>query len=196
MSAFTLIEIPGPLSDAPFPTESMSVDGLEVVRVEGPAEPQRVTVGGFVAQTALQLHRRVGEGPLALLGHGLAGPFLPALAQTQRVAGRAVTGYVFVDALLPRPGGGTLRELLAAPSGLEDAGLERTGVSATLEAPVLDQRLPPAPDWPDAPCGFVQTAQRSPVAGREFWARSAARRDWAVGNTVEEVLRMMPGLLA
>lgn len=171
------------------------MNGVEVVRVEGPTEPETVTVASFVAQTALQLHRSVDQGPLALLGHGLAGPFLPALARTQRVAGRAVNGYVFVDAVLPRPGGGTLRELLAAPSGQEEAGRER-GAFAIPEAAVLDQRLPPAPDWPDAPCGFVQTEQPSPVVGREFWARSAARRDWPVGNTVEEVLLLMPGLLA
>lgn len=151
-------------------------------------------VAAYVAQAALQIHAAEPTAPLLLVGHGLAGPFLPALARTQTAAGRTVQGYLFVDALLPRPGGGTLRELLDAPE---------MAITGPLDAAVLDERLPPAPDWPDAPCGYLVTDGPSVVSGRAFWARSAVRRGWAVSTEtgtddvadLQAVLAAMPGVL-
>lgn len=41
------------------------------------------------------------ERPLVLVGHSGAGSLLPVLAHTAR---RPITGYLFVDAVLPHPG--------------------------------------------------------------------------------------------
>jgi Alpha/beta hydrolase family len=59
------------------------------------------------AQTA----KALDEGPVTLIAHSGAGPLLPRLGAAIQASGRAVSGYVFFDASLPRPG--TRLELLA-----------------------------------------------------------------------------------
>jgi hypothetical protein len=145
--------------------------------------------------------------PLVVVGHGSAGPLLPALARSQRAGGRHIGGYVFVDATLPRPGPtshldllraaapdeeGTAHEHLHVPGGLWPAMPHSGGAPLQAESPTTPQSrprdhqfwyetLPPALDWPDAPCAYVRTGR--PAAGcgdLEFWARSARSRGWPV----------------
>ncbi|REE97063.1 hypothetical protein [Thermomonospora umbrina] len=130
----------------------------------------------YVARASLVIAAAGPAVPLVLVGHGAAGPLLPAVAAAQRAAHRPVGGYVFVDADLPvhrRPaddhahGHGP-----ANVNGQED------------DAPV------PA-DWPEAPCGYLGTAEEHgpPV-------RQARLRGWQVrtgagaeGATVARALR-------
>src|SRR5690606_27353032 len=49
---------------------------------------------GWIAGAARPLHAAEPPEPLVLVGHGTAGPLLPALARTQRAARRQVGGYV------------------------------------------------------------------------------------------------------
>lgn len=149
----------------------------------------------WVAAHAAALHRSGGWGtsdaPLVLVGHGTAGPLLPALARTQRSAGRKVTGYVFIDATLPRPGVTTHLDLLraAAPEDADAAHEHLHGDGATWPADAArpgdhdlwTDPLPPPIDWPDAPCAYVATPAAAPGCGPiGFWARSAAARAWTV----------------
>ncbi|NED95792.1 hypothetical protein G1H11_10755 [Phytoactinopolyspora alkaliphila] len=156
--------------------------------------------------------------PLVVVGHGSAGPLLPALARTQRAGGRHIAGYVFVDATLPRPGPTSHLDLLKAaapdeerlahehlhaPGGVWPAladsekpfpGESRGTVPHTAQGPAQglpqarprdhqfwSETLPPAIDWPDAPCAYVHTGQPAPGCGDvDFWARSARSRGWPV----------------
>lgn len=149
----------------------------------------------WVAAHASALHRTGGWGrsnaPLVLVAHGTAGPLLPALARTQKSAGRHIAGYVFVDATLPRPGTSTHLDLLraAAPDEAEAAHhqLHEDGATWPVEADrpgdheFWTESLPPVIDWPDAPCAYLATKNRVPATGPiDFWARSASARAWTV----------------
>jgi len=57
----------------------------------------------YVADAALQVAAAEPGSPLFLVAHSGAGYLLPPLGSTERAAGRAVRGYVFVDAGLPSP---------------------------------------------------------------------------------------------
>jgi thioesterase domain-containing protein len=140
---------------------------------------------------------------VVLVGHSGAGPLLPQVAQTQRAAGRAVGGYLFLDAGLPRPGATRLdlldaedRDMAAAfRAHLEAGGVfpdwsdedllptlpladQRTTVLAGLRPRPLaffTEVLPHPDDWPDAPCGYLRTSE-----SYVHWARVATLRGWAV----------------
>jgi hypothetical protein len=140
-------------------------------------------------------------GPLVLVGHSGAGPLLGAVGDGLRAAGRPVGGYLFCDAGLPRAGASRLDLLavedpeMAAAFGAElerggqfptwrDADLAplvpdpaaRAALLGSLRPRGLDfftEPLPPAPGWPDAPCGFLRLS-----ATYDGWAREAERRGW------------------
>jgi len=152
----------------------------------------------WVAAHASALHQTGSWGrsgvSLVLVAHGTAGPLLPALARTQKSAGRPVAGYVFVDATLPRPGTSTHLELLRAAAAEEaDAAHEHLHADNTTWPPgaaragdheFWTESLPPAVDWPDAPCAYLATTSNEPACGPiDFWARSATARAWTVRET-------------
>lgn len=167
----------------------------------------------WLATAARRLLAAAPPAPLLLLAHGTAGPLLPALARTQKAAGRRVGGYVFADAALPRAGSPSHLDLLRAADGatadaVHDA-LHADGGSWPPEAAhpgdhdFWTERLPPAPDWPDAPCAYLRTDADVPGIGpADFWARSAAARGWpvrtvpdgdAVAAALAEVIAALPG---
>jgi hypothetical protein len=88
---------PGVLADA------LRTHGLHVVvphPAQDPASGPR-----FVAGAALAISAAAAQPPLVLIGHGPAGPLVPAVAAAQRAAHRLVGGYVFIDTELPTPAG-------------------------------------------------------------------------------------------
>ncbi|MBW8481985.1 hypothetical protein [Actinomadura parmotrematis] len=123
--------------------------GLDVV---APTVPD--AGAGYVARASLIIAATDPAVPLVLVGHGAAGPLLPAVALAQRAAHRKVGGYVFVDAALPRP--------------------RREHDHSDAAPPVAV----PA-DWPEAPCGYLRTHG---AAGCEQAAREARLRGWPVAE--------------
>lgn len=141
--------------------------------------------------------------PLVLVGHSATGPLLPSIGAAQRAAGRRLGGYVFCDADLPMRNLTRLELLDAAQPGLgsqlggflETGGLYPDWTFEELAGAVPDpddrrelladlrprglgfftEVIPMPDDWPDAPCGFLQTS--SAYAGA---ARSAGQRGWPV----------------
>ncbi|SEF15970.1 hypothetical protein [Jiangella alba] len=161
------------------------------VVVAAPVAERRPYAVSWLADAARRLLAATPASPRVLVAHGTAGPLLPALARAQRAAGRRVGGYVFADATLPRPGAPSHLDLLRAADGAAaDAAhdvLHGTGAVWPPDAEhpgdhdFWTERLPPAPDWPDAPCGYLHTGAAVPGVGPgDFWARSAAARGWPV----------------
>lgn len=150
---------------------------------------------GWLATAARQLLAAAPSAPLLLVAHGTAGPLLPALARTQRAAGRRVGGYVFADAALPRPGGPSHLDLLRAADGaaadavhdtLHDGGSWPPDAAHPGDHDFWTERLPTAPDWPDAPCAYLHTgAAVAGIGPAGFWARSAAARGWPVRTVAD-----------
>ncbi|MFC4912452.1 hypothetical protein [Actinomadura gamaensis] len=141
--------------------------GFDVVTPDVP----ELDGAGYVARASLIIAATAPDIPLVLVGHGSAGPLLPALAAAQRAAHRPVGAYVFVDASLPRPLRATQKHD-HAPEGRGEAG------GAAVPVPA---------DWPDAPCGYLRThADRTatpPGDGaddRAHAVREAALRGWTV----------------
>lgn len=171
--------------------------GVHVIAPELMAGAPPYSVG-WVAGMARPLHAADVPIPLALVAHGTAGPLLPALARTQRAARRAVGGYVFVDSSLPRPGAQTHLDLLraadpAAADRVHDS-LHRRAASPLDEPPLAadhtfwTEPLPPAIDWPDAPCAYVRSgADVRGVGPTQWWARSAEQRGWLVDDSAREL---------
>ncbi len=153
----------------------------------------------------------LAASPLLLVAHGTAGPLLPALARAQRAAGRRVGGYVFADATLPRAGSPSHLDLLRAADGEQadavhaalhddgDGARWPPGAAHPGDHDFWTERLPPAPDWPDAPCGYLHTGAAAPGIGpADFWARSAAARGWPAHTVAdgEDVADALAGLIA
>jgi Alpha/beta hydrolase family len=168
------------------------------------APPYAVRYVAAAAQQAAAGALDPGQ-PLVLVGHSGAGPLLPQVGFALRAARRRIDGYVFCDAGLPRPGGAVSRldlmetesaqtapELrLALEAGgqfpawtdadlrdeVPDAG-DRAMLLASLRPRRLDffvEPLPAPQDWPDAPCGVLQTS-----AAYDQPARLADGRRWPV----------------
>ncbi|PZF84018.1 hypothetical protein [Jiangella anatolica] len=169
-----------PPSTAPYP-----------VVVAAPVADRPPYSVSWLAAASRHLLAAAPASPLVLVAHGTAGPLLPALARTQRAAGRRIGGYVFADATLPRPGAPSHLDLLRAADGAAaDAAHDALHASDAGWPPEAahpgghdfwTERLPPAPDWPDAPCAYLRTGADVPGVGPpDFWARSAAARGWPV----------------
>jgi alpha/beta hydrolase family protein len=154
----------------------------------------RGAVAGVLGASAL-------TGPLVLVGHSGAGPLLGAVGEGLRGPGRAVGGYLFCDAGLPRAGA-TRLELLAAEdpemaaafrAELERGGRFPTWSDAELAPLVPDpgaraalvgslrprglefftEPLPAAPGWPEGSCGYLRLS-----AAYDHWAAEAVARGW------------------
>ena len=179
----------------------------EVTDDEAPPYASRY-IGRAAVQLSVELDGRESSSSTVLVAHSGAGPLLPALGFARRSARRPVSGYVFLDAGLPRPGRAASRlDLLDA----EDSGFatllrthlasggrfpdwsddelaedvadaaDRALLMASLRSRTIeffDEPLPTSADWPDAPCGYLQT---SPAY--EACARLARGRGWPVLET-------------
>lgn len=180
----------------------LSRRGHQVVVVEVRDDDAAPFASRYVARAALQVRDACDDARTVLVGHSGAGYLLPLLGAARRSARAPVAAYVFLDAGLPpsRPssrldllraeapdladelgphlaGGGTfpdwtgddLRDLVPddALRAALVAGLRRRGADFFTEA------LPVAPDWPDAPCGFLRLSP-----GYDDPARLAGQRGW------------------
>jgi pimeloyl-ACP methyl ester carboxylesterase len=175
---------------------------VAVVDVQDDDTPPYAT--RFVARAALQVRDAVADGRVVLVGHSGAGYLLPLLGAARRAARSPVRGYLFVDAGLPpsRPASRSdqlrtedpgfadeLDGLLAAggrfPQWTDDDLRElvpdhglRAALVASLRprgADFFDEPLPIAPDWPDAPCGYLHL-----TVSYDGAARVAGMRGWPV----------------
>ncbi|QBI56529.1 hypothetical protein [Streptomonospora litoralis] len=119
-----------------------------------------------------------------LAAWGAAGPLLPQIGAARRAAHRPVAGYLLVDSLLPQPGSRTREDLRAAQLG--DEAAERDAAPPARESPpeFYTEQLPMAADWPDAPCGYLNTG-----AGPAACARLARMRGWPVLDRSEAAPR-------
>lgn len=178
--------------------------GHDVVVVDVQDDDTPPYASRFVARAALQVRDAADGGPVVLVGHSGAGYLLPLLGAARRAARSPVRGYLFVDAGLPPSRPASRREqlriedpgfaenldtLLAAGSRFPDwtdDGLRhlvpedhlRAALVASLrprDAGFFDEPLPIAPDWPDAPCGYLHL-----TASYDGAARIAGLRGWPV----------------
>ena len=124
--------------------------------------------------------------PVILIGHSRAGPLL---ATAGMMLGERARGYIFVDTRLPAPGRSwmdTVQPALAArlremadPQGwlppwpqwwggdaelaalLPDRAvrLDFTAGCPRLPMALVEETYPPAPGWPNAPCGYLQLSE-------------------------------------
>jgi pimeloyl-ACP methyl ester carboxylesterase len=194
----------GPASWGHLP-EVLRARGDTVVVVDVADDDRAPYASRYVARAALQVRDAVAAAPVVLVGHSGAGYLLPLLGAARRALRSRVAAYVFCDAGLPpaRPmsrldlltvelsgseavdfaahldGGGRypewtddeLRELVPGDE-------QRAALVASLRPRSADfyrEQISVAPDWPDAPCGFVQLS-----AGYDRPARAAAARGWPV----------------
>jgi pimeloyl-ACP methyl ester carboxylesterase len=178
------------------------VDRVVVVDVTDDDRPPYA--GRYVARAALQVRDAVGDAPVVLVGHSGAGYLLPALGLARRAARAPVTAYVFLDAGLPPLRPATRLDQLRAedPAYAEqlephlaaggtfpdwsDDDLRTLVPDDDLRAAVVKsvrprtqefftEPLPVAPDWPEAPCGYLRLSPAYDVA-----ARLARSRGWPV----------------
>jgi hypothetical protein len=158
----------------------------------------------YVADAARQITAADPGDEVALVAHSGAGYLLPQIGASQRAARRRVAGYVFLDAGVPHARGATRLGLLRVEdtefAAELDAVLDAGGVFPTWTdddladlVPDDDVRralvrslrprgrdffvepLPCPPDWPEAPCGFVQLS-----VAYDGPARVARSRGWTV----------------
>lgn len=208
----TVVLAPGPLD----PPDWWADIGAELSAAEHHVVMPEVTAVappyavGWVAGAARPLHAANPPQPMILVAHGTAGPLLPALARTQQAVRRRIGGYVFVDSTLPRQGRQSHLELLRAADPdaadrlhheLHDAGRRPGPREPAADHEFWTEPLPPAIDWPDAPCAYIRTGTPEPAIGpTHWWARSAARRGWSVedagrglGPTLAAVIDRLAG---
>src|SRR4051794_10701793 len=102
MTPGTLVLLHSPLTTASaWGSLPDRLDGHEVVVVEVADDDRPPYATRYVPRAALELSAGAVRPPVVLIGHGAAGPLLPAVGAAQRAAHRLVGGYVFVDADLP-----------------------------------------------------------------------------------------------
>lgn len=193
----------GPAAWGSLPSE-LGRRGREVVVVDVRDDDSPPYAAKFVARAALQVRAAAGVAPVLLVGHSGAGYLLPLVGAARRAARAPVRAYVFLDTGLPPAattsrvelarredaafaaeleailtGGGAfpdwtsedLAELVPDPVARETlvSSLRRRGSDFFTES------LPVAPDWPDAPCGYLQLS-----ASYDSAAGLARMRGWPV----------------
>ena len=155
-----------------------SVDVLDIPVADDDRPPfgQRYLTSVVLAATQTR-----PRPPLALVAHSGAGPLLPGVGRGLRDAGHRVGGYVFVDAGLPglgRPNRLDLlriesAEALAAVSNALDASGRFPDwrlpgvVTRPRDRAFFEEPLPTSDDWPDAPCGYLQTSSAYEALARQ-----------------------------
>ena len=176
--------------------------GYDVVVVDVADDDEPPYAATYVARAAQQVTAAAPSPPIGLVGHSGAGPLLPQLGFAQRAARRRVGAYVFLDATLPRAGS-TRLDLLRAEDGdlahrlradlgrgvlvptWTDQDLAASGLTTAQRADVLsavrprglaffEEPLPHPDDWPDAPCGYLQTSRAYDPAARVAGLRGFA----------------------
>jgi len=157
--------------------------------------------------------------PAVLIGHSRAGPLLATAGAMLR---EKVRGYVFVDTRLPAPGcswmetvtpglAARLRDM-AGPQGrlppwpqwwgeeelaalLPDPAVRQRFAAGCPRLPLamLEEVYPPAPGWPDAPCGYLQLSE-----AYEGEAARARELGWPVRQLLSHHLALLtePGRVA
>ena len=157
--------------------------------------------------------------PVILIGYSRAGPLLAAAGT---MLGGSVLRYVFVDARLPAPGrswmdtvtpglAARLREM-ADPQGrlppwsqwwgeeelaalVPDPAVRQHFAAGCPRLPLamLEEVLPPAPGWPDAPGGYLQLSE-----AYEGEAGRARELGWPVRQMLSHHLSLLtePGRVA
>lgn len=153
---------------------AIAIPDLTRILPEGP--PYQTCLSQAIADSA-------ASQPAILIGHSRAGPLLAAAGT---LLGKAVRGYIFVDARLPTSGRSwmetTAPEMasrlkdMARPDGWLPPWPEWWGGGEALarllpdpvvrqefadECPrlpltMLNENYPPAPGWPNAPCCYLQ----------------------------------------
>ena len=179
--------------------------GFEVVVPEVLDDDEPPYAGRYVGRAAVQLRALLGSASSVLVAHSGAGALLPQLGLARRAAEGPVSGYVFLDAGLPRVLNAASRlELmyLEDPEFAEqlesslrqgarfpdwsDADLrqvvpddgDRAMLLAGLRPRALDyftEQLLLSDDWPDAPAGYVQLSTAYAQP-----AATAHRKGWPV----------------
>ena len=176
--------------------------GHDVVVVEVRDDDAEPYASRYVARAALQVREACADARTVLVGHSGAGYLLPLLGAARRSARAPVAGYVFLDAGLPPSRPTSRLDLLRAedpgmadeldphlaaggtfPDWTDDDLCELVPADAVRAALVAGLRrrgqdfftepLPVAPDWPDAPCGFLRLS-----SGYDAPARLAGQRGW------------------
>jgi hypothetical protein len=203
--------------------------GFDVFVVDVSDDDEPPYAATYVARAAHQIAAAESHPPLALVGHSGAGPLLPQIGYAQRAARRRVAAYVFLDATLPRPGASRLDLLQAQDVELAaavraqlalggqvphwtESDLAATGLGAHERALVLaamrprslafyGEALPHPGDWPDAPCGYVQTSTGYDSAarlarGRGFAVASAEGGHFAALTNADALARTLAALIA
>jgi len=157
--------------------------------------------------------------PAILIGHSGAGPLL---ATAGALLGEGARGYVFVDAGLPTPGRSWMETAppalaaqlrgMAGPGGwlppwsqwwgdeelaalLPDAAVRRRFAAGCPRPPLamFEEVHPPAPGWPNAPCGYLQLSE-----AYEDEAARARELGWPVRQQLSHHLALLtaPGRIA
>jgi hypothetical protein len=156
----------------------------------------------YVARAALQVRAACDDMRTVLIGHSGAGYLLPLLGAARRAARAPVAGYVFLDAALPPARPTSRLDLLRAEApeladqlgphlagggrfpdwtdddlrGLVPGDAVRRALVTGLrrrDGDFFAEPIPVAPDWPDAPCGFLRLSP-----GYDSAARLAGQRGW------------------
>jgi hypothetical protein len=204
MATFVLIHSPivGPLTWSSV-AEELRLSGIKAIVPDlaydvAPKEPYWKLHAKSVGRALKSVPENEG---LILAGHSGAGMLLPAIRQ---ISGRAVAGYIFVDADIPEDGGSRLeilrRELpqaaeevyraLSAGEMLPawgDADLREIIPEVELRQRVLadlrphplafmEEAIPVFEGWPEAPCGYLSFKRAGSY--RESVER-AKREGWA-----------------
>lgn len=153
------------------------------------------------AQNAAKLLQDLpASEPVVLVAHSGAGPLLPAIRQ--QIA-QPIAAYLFIDAGLPQNGlsrlqmlarelpdtAPRLRELLVGgkkwpqwrdedlASLIPDSERRQKLLAELTPQPLafFDEPLPVFPEWPDAPCAYLQLS-----AAYDYSAAEAEQRGWPV----------------
>jgi pimeloyl-ACP methyl ester carboxylesterase len=191
-ATFVLVHSPltGPVAWGSLPTV-LRERGRAVVVVDVADDDAPPYASRFVARAALQLREQAGDAPAVLVGHSGAGYLLPLLGAARRAARVPVRGYVFLDAGLPPSRPASRLDLMRAESpehadelvALLDAGgrypdwpdADLRRLARPRGRDFFDEQLPVAPDWPDAPCGYLRLSP-----SYDGPARVARLRGWPV----------------
>jgi len=189
---------------------AVSVPDLAGAVAAGP--PYHVRQAQLIADSA------AGQ-PAILIGHSRGGPLLSTAGT---MLGDRARGYVFVDARLPAPGrswidtvqpdlAAQLREMAdsqgwlppwpqwwgekAMAALIPDPAVRQQFATGCLRLPMamLEETHPPAPGWPNAPCGYLQLS-----AAYERDAATARELGWPVVQQPSHHLGLLtePGMVS
>jgi len=191
--------------------ELLKARGRTVIVVDVTQDNEPPFAAGFIGRASIhisQVATKTHLTRLAFVAHSGAGPLLPHIGATQRAIGHSVTGYVLLDAMVPRPlgarGGNSRLDLLDAADPpfaddlrtlLLDGGEYPNWSEADLADTIADEGLrqtviqslrprdlawfaEPLPAYQDWPDAPVSYVQTS--AAYDWDANQARLRGWLV----------------